>query len=74
MKRRLKSTQILQVRADVYINTDQIDTIVYTDKDPKDNQTKLEKKYYVMYLKKNSKYNWIMLSEEEFNTYVKNNI
>ena len=46
-----------------------IDSIIKTTKDPKDNST-LDKPMYVVYLK-NSKYNWIGVDVKEFETLIK---
>lgn len=69
MKLRKNNTKILHVRNDVWVNVENIDAIVRTNKDPKDNKN-LPDDIYVIYLK-NSKYNWIAISVNDFNTLIK---
>lgn len=69
MKLKKLKTNIIQVREDVYVNIDNIDSIIKTTKDPKDNSV-LDKPMYVVYLK-NSKYNWIGVDTKEFETLIK---
>jgi len=69
MKHRITKKQILQIRDDVYINVDNIDSIIKTNKDPKEGNI-LRNEIYVVYLK-NSKYNWIAISINDFNKLIK---
>lgn len=59
---------IIQVREDIYIQKSNIDCIVKTKTNPKDNST-LKDYVYVIYLK-NSKYSWIQLSIDQYNKYM----
>lgn len=61
--------QIIKIREDIYIQKNNIDCIIKTKTSPKDSVTVLKDYVYVVYLK-NSKYNWIQLSIEEFNKYL----
>ena len=69
MKRRKNKNSLLQLRYDIYVNINNIDTIVRTDVDPKTNNT-LDKPIYIIYLK-NSKYSWVSVSISEFNNLIK---
>ena len=69
MKRRKNKNSLLQLRDDIYVNINNIDTIVRTDVDPKTNNT-LGDPIYIIYLK-NSKYSWVSVSISEFNNLIK---
>lgn len=69
MKRRKNKNSLLQLRDDIYVNINNIDTIVRTDVDPKTNNT-LDTPIYIIYLK-NSKYSWVSVSISEFNNLIK---
>ena len=69
MKYRTLPKQILQIRDDVLVNIDTIDSIIKTNKDPKDGKD-LDTEIYVVFLK-NSKYNWIAVSIDDFNKLIK---
>jgi hypothetical protein len=64
-----KKSDILQIRDDIVLNINNIDVILKTSLNPKDN-TQLKEDMYVIYLN-NSKYSYIMITQEEFNTYIK---
>jgi hypothetical protein len=64
-----KKSDILQIRDDIVLNINNIDVILKTSLNPKDN-TQLKEDMYVIYLN-NSKYSYIMRTQEEFNTYIK---
>lgn len=64
-----KNSDILQIRDDIVLNINNIDVILKTSLNPKDN-TQLKEDMYVIYLN-NSKYSYIMITQEEFNTYIK---
>lgn len=63
---------IIQLDEVRFASRDQIDTIFYTDKIP-DSTTSgtWSDKKYVIYLKKDSRYNWIAISKNDFERYVK---
>lgn len=69
MKRRKNKNSLLQLRDDIYVNINNIDTIVRTDVDPKTNNI-LGDPIYIIYLK-NSKYSWVSVSISEFNDLIK---
>lgn len=58
---------IIQIRDDLYINRNNIDTIIRTNINPK---TQVEENFYfyVIFLK-DSKYEWITMSEKDFNNF-----
>lgn len=64
-----RKSDILQIRDDIVLNINNIDVILKTSLNPKDN-TQLKDDMYVIYLN-NSKYSYIMITQEEFNTYIK---
>ena len=64
-----KKSDVLQIRDDIVLNINNIDVILKTSLNPKDN-TQLKEDMYVIYLN-NSKYSYIMITQEEFNTYIK---
>lgn len=64
-----RKSDILQIRDDIVLNINNIDVILKTSLNPKDN-TQLKEDMYVIYLN-NSKYSYIMITQEEFNTYIK---
>lgn len=64
-----KKSDILQIRDDIVLNINNIDVILKTSLNPKDN-TQLKEDMYVIYLN-NSKYSYIMITQEEFNMYIK---
>lgn len=67
--KRSKDDIIIQLRNDVFVNKNNIDLIIKTNVNPKDGST-FDTECYLVYLK-NSKYNWVQVSENEFNTYIK---
>lgn len=67
--RKPKNNNILQIRDDIVLKIDNIDIILKTNINPKDN-AHLKEDMYVIYLN-NSKYSYIMITQEEFNTYIK---
>ena len=64
-----KSNDIIRLRDDVYVYKENIDCIVKTNIDPKD-KSNLKEDIYVIYLK-NSHFNWISLTKEQYNKYLK---
>jgi hypothetical protein len=64
-----KNVNVLQIRDDIVLNVNNIDVILKTNLNPKDN-AHLKEDMYVIYLN-NSKYSYIMITQEEFNTYIK---
>jgi len=64
-----KKSNIIQVRDDVFVPIDNIDIIIKTKTNPKDNST-LKDYIYVIYLK-NSKFQWISIDIEDYNKYLK---
>ncbi len=64
-----KNVNVLKIRDDIVLNVNNIDIILKTSLNPKDN-AQLKEDMYVIYLN-NSKYSYIMITQEEFNTYIK---
>ena len=64
-----KKSNIIQVRDDVFVPLDNIDIIIKTKTNPKDNST-LKDYIYVIYLK-NSKFQWISVDITDYNKYLK---
>lgn len=63
---------IIQLDEVRFASRDQIDTIFYTDKIPDSaNSGKWSEAKYVIYLKKDSRYNWIAITKDDFERYVK---
>lgn len=71
--RKNKSKNLVQLRDDVVVGSDKIDIILKTNKNPKDNTT-LSEDIYVVYLNKDSKYSYIIITEEDFKKYIKQNL
>ena len=65
-----KTDKLLRIREDVIIPIDKIDVIVKTKIDPKTGN-ELSSPVYVIYMTNGSRYNWISVSEEHFNKYIK---
>ena len=68
MKKR-RNIGIIQLRDDVFVYKENIDCIIKTNIDPKEKIT-LKEDIYVVYLK-NSHFNWISLTKEQYNKYLK---
>ncbi len=64
-----KNVNVLKIRDDIVLNVNNIDIILKSSLNPKDN-AQLKEDMYVIYLN-NSKYSYIMITQEEFNTYIK---
>ena len=63
MKVRKLKKQIVKLKDNFYVNINSIDTILFTNVDPRTN-TKLGKDVYIVYLK-NSAYSYTVVSEKE---------
>ena len=68
-KRSKPKDDFIILRHDVIVNKMNIDCIIKTKNSPKDNSV-LKDYIYVVFLK-NSKYNWIQLTNEEYDIYAK---
>lgn len=64
-----KNNKLIQIRDGIIISLDKIDVIVKQTKDPKTGK-ELNDPIYVIYLT-NSKYDWISISEENFEKRIK---
>jgi len=64
-----KSNKLIQIREGITISLDKIDVIVKQTTDPKTGK-ELDNPIYVIYLT-NSKYDWISVSEENFEKHIK---
>lgn len=64
-----KNNKLIQIRDGIIISLDKIDVIVKQTKDPKTGK-ELNNPIYVIYLT-NSKYDWISISEENFEKHIK---
>ena len=64
-----KSNKLIQIREGITISLDKIDVIVKQTTDPKTGK-ELDNPIYVIYLT-NSKYDWISVSEENFEKRIK---
>ena len=64
-----KSNRLIYLRDGIIISLDKIDVIVKQTIDPKSGR-ELNNPIYVIYLT-NSKYDWISISEENFEKYIK---
>jgi len=64
-----KSNKLIQIREGITISLDKIDVIVKQTTDPKTGK-ELDKPIYVIYLT-DSKYDWISISEENFEKRIK---
>ena len=64
-----KNNKLIQIREGITISLDKIDVIVKQTKDPKTGK-ELNDPIYVIYLT-NSKYDWISISEENFEKHIK---
>ena len=71
MKKKVRNdnSDIIQVRDDIYVSKSSIDVIVHTNIHP-DNNAKMSEHKWVIYFK-NSHFSWIMISDKEFNKYIK---
>ena len=71
MKKKIRNndSDIIQIRDDLYLSKSSIDVIVYTDINPNNNE-KMGEYQWVIYCR-NSHFVWIMLSDREFNKYIK---
>ena len=68
-KRQSKKSNILQIRSDIYVNINNIDTIVRTSIDPKTNE-KLPHDIYVIYFR-DAHFNWVSCGIDDFNKLIK---
>lgn len=64
-----KSNKLIQIREGITISLDKIDVIVKQTTDPKTGK-ELNNPIYVIYLT-DSKYDWISVSEENFEKHIK---
>lgn len=64
-----KSNKLIQIREGIAISLDKIDVIVKQTTDPKTGK-ELNNPIYVIYLT-DSKYDWISVSEENFEKHIK---
>ncbi len=64
-----KSNKLIQIREGITISLDKIDVIVKQTTDPKTGK-ELDNPIYVIYLT-DSKYDWISVSEENFEKHIK---
>lgn len=64
-----KSNKLIHIRDGIIISLDKIDVIVKQTTDPKSGR-ELNNPIYVIYLT-NSKYDWISISEENFEKHIK---
>ena len=71
MKKKVRNndSDVIQVRDDIYVSKSSIDVIVHTDTHPSNNEKMGEYKWIIYF--RDSHYSWIILSEREFNKYIK---